>query len=122
MVRRDSPSFPIPRPFCHSGILTEYVYIGPDYQHTVTLEVSPHINLRMFASVLHIRGGQVTKQPHVGPTSGDIFCWNGEVCFVFLLALDNDSGPVMQVFEGMEVGRNLSQCTKILTNTNIDQL
>lgn len=76
----------------------------------------------MFASVLHLRGGQVTKQPHVDPASGDIFCWNGEVGLVFDLGLDNDRGPIMQVFEGMEVGRNPPQRTKILTNTNIDQL
>jgi len=84
--------FPIPHNFCHLRILTEYLYIGPDYQHTVTLEVSPHINVRMFASVLHLRGGQVTKQPHVDPATGDIFCWNGEVSFVFLIELDCDRG------------------------------
>jgi len=46
----------------------------------------------MFASVLHLRGGQVTEQPHVDPVTGDILCWNGEVGFVFLIGLDDHRG------------------------------
>jgi hypothetical protein len=78
--------------FHHLIKLIEYVYIGPDYQDTVTLKVSPHISLRMFASVLHLRGGQVTMQPHVSPTTGDVLCWNGEVGFVVLIELDGNRG------------------------------
>ena len=89
---RGAPRFTfVPDP-CHPRILTKYVYLGPDYQGTVKLEVSPHVNLRMFASVLHLRGGQVTKQPHVDPTTGDVFCWNGEVGFVLLVGLDSNRG------------------------------
>lgn len=87
---RGEPSFtspPIPHDFFHLRILTEYAYIGPDYQQTVTLEVSSHLNMKMFASVLHLRGGQITKQPHVAPSTGDMFCWNGEVGSVFPIRL-----------------------------------
>ena len=75
----------------------------------------------MFASVLHLRGGQVTEQPHVDPITGDILCWNGEVGFVFLIGLDDDRSLVLQVFEGMEVGHNTFHHTKTLMNAHIDQ-
>lgn len=90
MVRRCSRSPPILHDLCDLTILSEYAYayIGPDYQQTVTLEVSPQLNIKMFASVLHLRGAQVTKQPHVDIATGDIFCWNGEVGLFFLIALD----------------------------------
>jgi hypothetical protein len=45
--------------------------------------------MKMFASVLHLRGGQITKQPHVDLSTGDVFCWNGEVGLVFLIRLDD---------------------------------
>ena len=76
----------------------------------------------MFASVLHLRGGQVTEQPHVDPTTGDILCWNGEVGFVFLTGPGDLAVLILQVFEGMEVGRNTSRHTKMLTGAHIDRV
>ena len=71
----------------------------------------------MFASVLHLRGSQVTRQPHVDNATGDIFCWNGEVGLVLL---SSTTLIILQVFEGMEVGHNSSQRTEVLTSAHID--
>lgn len=56
--------------------------IGPDYSgsHTIVVEVDSGISLelRFHATVLHMRGDQLTRQPFVSK-DGDVFLWNGEV-------------------------------------------
>ncbi|KAG0273826.1 hypothetical protein BGZ95_010357 [Linnemannia exigua] len=37
-----------------------------------------NINMTFYGAVLHLRGDQVTRQPHVSPT-GNILLWNGEI-------------------------------------------
>ena len=55
---------------------------GPDAQssYTTTIKSGDGTNLevRFFASELRLRGDQPIVQPHV--ESGDVLCWNGEVC------------------------------------------
>ncbi|KAF9903904.1 hypothetical protein EC991_003195 [Linnemannia zychae] len=37
-----------------------------------------NINMTFYGAVLHLRGDQVTRQPHVSPT-GNVLLWNGEI-------------------------------------------
>ncbi|KAI3657068.1 hypothetical protein MP638_000006 [Amoeboaphelidium occidentale] len=46
------------------------------------------IQLEVFASVLHMRGSQNVQQPLIDQSTGDAFCWNGEVFSGFDLADD----------------------------------
>lgn len=48
---------------------------GPDSFREHTIEDS---NVHFVASVLRMRGSDVTPQPLISP-SGDVFVWNGEV-------------------------------------------
>jgi len=55
---------------------------GPDHIGEETAKVKTKDGIPYFisftASVLALRGGQVTAQPFKDPRSGSIFCWNGE--------------------------------------------
>lgn len=63
---------------------------GPDasdslIRHVQVRPKQPHWEMRFHASILHMRGKQVTVQPFTAP-NGDVFLWNGEI------------------FDGVEVG------------------
>lgn len=48
---------------------------GPDSFQTVSL---PNSSVTFVASVLHMQGTEISRQPLVSP-NGDVFLWNGEV-------------------------------------------
>ncbi|GAA5897158.1 putative asparagine synthase [Sporobolomyces salmoneus] len=53
---------------------------GPDYSQTLTVESADSAyTLTFHATVLHLRGEQVTPQPFTNERTGDILCWNGEI-------------------------------------------
>jgi hypothetical protein len=85
-AKRGSP------PLSHSfGDFTNKNTLGPDAQGTVTRIVSTK-DARSFvvsftASVLHLRGDRIIKQPHEN-VLGDVLCWNGEVS-AYLWYLDD---------------------------------
>lgn len=64
---------------CHT--LTLY-RTGPDWQASyikhVRVKKKFHFELRFYASILHMRGEQLQRQPFVAP-NGDIFLFSGEV-------------------------------------------
>lgn len=54
---------------------------GPDHSGTFAVDKSDNVSrasLYFFSTVLSLRGGQVTSQPLVDPSSGSVLCWNGE--------------------------------------------
>ncbi|ORY88988.1 asparagine synthase-domain-containing protein [Leucosporidium creatinivorum] len=56
---------------------------GPDASNSLIRHVQvrpkqPHWEMRFHASILHMRGKQVTVQPFTAP-NGDVFLWNGEI-------------------------------------------
>lgn len=56
--------------------------VGPDAHRTLIrralVEKTFHFELRFHASVLHMRGPEVTEQPFESP-EGDVLLWNGEI-------------------------------------------
>ncbi|GAA5833927.1 hypothetical protein JCM3766R1_002474 [Sporobolomyces carnicolor] len=53
---------------------------GPDHAETVVVKAQAgRLELRFHATVLHLRGHQVTRQPFQDALTGDIMCWNGEI-------------------------------------------
>ncbi|KAG8889849.1 hypothetical protein FRB99_003941, partial [Tulasnella sp. 403] len=51
---------------------------GPDAQGSLQTQLDSDLTLHAYASVLHLRGSEVTPQPHRNE-NGDWFCWNGEI-------------------------------------------
>lgn len=58
-------------------------FAGPDASNSLIRHVQvkpkqPHFEMRFHASILHMRGKEVTVQPFTAP-NGDVLLWNGEI-------------------------------------------
>ncbi|KAL8940990.1 MAG: hypothetical protein Q9216_002509 [Gyalolechia sp. 2 TL-2023] len=69
---------------------------GPDHFNRVTVKHSSGF-LEFSASVLSLRGVEVTRQPLQDPSSNSIFCWNGEAWKVRNIPIEkNDAEAIFQ--------------------------
>ena len=96
----------------HSSI----VKLGPDSRRCLeavikndSTEAEPSdggLMLWFFASELLLRGDMMVVQPHHDEELENLFCWNGEVCMLYLLFYHfgvTDFPCLRQVFEGLDV-------------------
>ncbi|OAV96015.1 hypothetical protein, variant [Puccinia triticina 1-1 BBBD Race 1] len=79
---------------------------GPDFQtqtSRVVSSASAHldIEIKFFASVLHLRGLSLTQQPIRAPETENLLLWNGEVFDgISLSDVENDGQAVLNKLEG----------------------
>ncbi|KAA1128679.1 hypothetical protein PGTUg99_023814 [Puccinia graminis f. sp. tritici] len=78
---------------------------GPDFQAQETRVISDasahlDIEIKFFASVLHLRGLALTQQPISAPDTGNLLLWNGEVFDGLPLSdVENDGQAVLKALE-----------------------
>lgn len=70
--------------FCFACVYGIYGELGPDAQDSIQFSVSTKddtvLDVRFFGSELRLRGNYPVVQPQRDASTGDVFCWNGEVC------------------------------------------
>lgn len=66
----------------HCLIAVLFSLLGPDYHgshiKSIVVREENEYEIRFHASILHMRGAELTKQPFMSG-NGDVLLWNGEI-------------------------------------------
>jgi asparagine synthetase B (glutamine-hydrolysing) len=93
---------------------------GPDHVAEAVSEINKHgapYYLSFTSTVLALRGGHVTRQPFVDPSTGSIFCWNGEAWKIGSEPVNGNDGQVVfdMLLEALSAQYSTSESmTKVL--------